>query len=120
MYNKRLLLLGVTVIGSGWMYPTSINYSPQDQCLTDTERIVSINSLPRVANTASESTLSEELFMAAYVGGNNGVHLNPKALSFIRDYLQENREELEGVRSHGQAYFNLIERSLFNMICQRN
>jgi membrane-bound lytic murein transglycosylase D len=110
MYNKRLLLLGITVIGSGWMYPTKVNYSSQDQFLTDTERVVSTNnSLPHVANSASDNTFSQELFMAAYVGGSNGVRLNPKALSFIQDYLEENWGELQGVRSYGHPYFSLIE-----------
>jgi len=110
MYNKRLLLLGFTVIGSGWMYPTKVNYSPQDQCLTDTERLVSNNnSLPHVANTSQENTLSQELFMAAYVGSTNGVRLNPKALSFIQDYLEDDWDELQQVRTHGRLYFNLIE-----------
>ena len=112
MYNKRLLLLGVTVIGSGWMYPTNIKYSPQNQCLnlTDTERILSNNnSLPRVSGTSQGNTLSQELFMAAYVGSSNGVRLNPKALSFIQDYLEDNWDDLQRVRSNGRPYFNLIE-----------
>jgi len=68
-------MLGITVIGSGWMYPTNVNYSPQDQCLADTERVATTNnSLPGVASSNSaENTLSQELFMAAYVGGSNGV-----------------------------------------------
>jgi membrane-bound lytic murein transglycosylase D len=109
MYNKRLLLLGITVIGSGWMYPSNTNYAPQSQCvnLIDTERIVASNSLQRFSG--SESALSQELFMAAYVGGSNGVKLNPKALSFIKDYLEEDKEELEAVRMYGRPYFNLIE-----------
>ena len=37
--------------------------------------------------------------MAAYVGGSNGVRLNPKALSFIQDYLQEDWDELQQVRA---------------------
>jgi len=109
MYNKRLLLLGITVIGSGWMYPSNLNYSPQDHALTDTERTVSANSLPHVANASPENTLSQELFMAAYVGGSNGVRLNPKALSFIQDYLEDDWDELQQVRATGRPYFNLIE-----------
>ncbi|HEY4110418.1 lytic transglycosylase domain-containing protein [Puia sp.] len=109
MYNKRLLLLGITVIGSGWMYPTKVNYSSQNQCLTDTERIAANNSLPHVDNSSTATTLSQELFMAAYVGSSNGVRLNPKALNFIQDYLQDNWEDLQNVRATGRPYFNLIE-----------
>jgi membrane-bound lytic murein transglycosylase D len=110
MYNKRLLLLGITVIGSGWMYPANLNYSPQNQSFTDTERIVSNkNSLSNVAHSSPGNTVSQELFMAAYVGSSNGVRLNPKALSFIQDYLEDNWDDLQRVRSNGRPYFNLIE-----------
>ncbi|HXB09692.1 MAG TPA: lytic transglycosylase domain-containing protein [Puia sp.] len=109
MYNKRLLLLGITVIASGWMYPAKVTLSPQRQCLTDTERLASNNSLRNAANSNSGNTLQQELFMAAYVGGSNGVRLNLKALSFIQDYLEENWDELQNVRGYGRPYFNLIE-----------
>jgi membrane-bound lytic murein transglycosylase D len=109
MYLKRILLLGTTVIGSGWMYPSNVN-SPRNQLLTDTERIASTsNSLSRVANSQSENTISQELFTAAYVGGRNGVRLNPKALNFIQDYLEDNWDELQNVRTYGRPYFSLIE-----------
>ncbi|GGB06665.1 lytic transglycosylase domain-containing protein [Puia dinghuensis] len=103
MYNKRLLLLGVTIIGSGWVYPTNV----------DTNLIVkggvpsANNSL--VTNSQSENTVFQTLFTATSVGGTNGVRLNPKALSFIQDYMKENWEELQSVRSYGKPYFNLIE-----------
>ena len=35
--------------------------------------------------------------------------LNPKALSFVQDYMKDNWDELQGIRSWGQPYFNLIE-----------
>jgi membrane-bound lytic murein transglycosylase D len=110
MYNKRLLLLGITVIGSGWMYPTKVNYSPQAQSFTDTERIsANTSSLPGLANSGTDNSLSQQLFMAAYIGGSNGVHLNPKALNFVEDYLEDNWDELQNVRMYGRPYFNLIE-----------
>jgi membrane-bound lytic murein transglycosylase D len=124
MYNKRLLLLGMIVIGSGWTYPTKLDLSIQRQYLTnqirfpadqiwspaDTERIVSPkNSLSGVAGSTSENSLQQQLFMATYVGSSNGVRLNPKALNFIQDYLQENWDELQGVRGYGGPYFTVIE-----------
>jgi membrane-bound lytic murein transglycosylase D len=50
--------------------------------------------------------------MATTVGGSNGVRLNPKALSFVQDYIKDNWDELQNVRSYGQPYFNLIENIL--------
>jgi membrane-bound lytic murein transglycosylase D len=118
MYNKRLLLLGITIIGSGWMYPTKADFSLSDNGaiiypVTDTERLVSNTRLSAAApNTNSQTYLFSELFMATSIGGSNGVRLNPKALNFIQDYMKENWDELQAVRMTGGPYFNLIENVL--------
>jgi membrane-bound lytic murein transglycosylase D len=125
MYNKRLLLLGITIIGSGWMYPTKADYSfiaregstLSSPLLTGdtTEKVsgnVSAISLTTVANTNSEDFFAKELFVASSIGGSNGVHLNPKALLFVQDYMKENWDEMQGMRNWGRAYFNLIENIL--------
>lgn len=125
MYNKRLLLLGITIIGSGWMYPTTTVISTQRQAskgvpaygrnLPDTGLIVRDeaasmnNSLAAVANSNSSNAFFQELFMATSVGGSNGVRLNPKALTFVQDYMKENWDELQSIRGWGRPYFNLIE-----------
>jgi membrane-bound lytic murein transglycosylase D len=120
MYNKRLLLLGFTIIGSGWIYPNQADVSVSNcaaalRPLTDTERViggsnVSLNPLAGViSNTNSQTYLFSELFLATSVGGSNGVKLNPKALNFIQDYMKENWDELQLVRMTGGPYFNLIE-----------
>ena len=113
MYNKRILLLGITIIGSAWITPSSTIGVTAPQSLSDTERIVSVkNSLTGISNAnaqKSENSIYETLFMATSVGGSNGVRLNPKALNFIQDYMKENWEELQAVRRDGTPYFNLIE-----------
>ena len=103
MYNKRLLLLGITIIGSGWVHPTNV-----DTNLLVKGGVPSANN-SLVTNTQSENTIFQTLFTATSVGGTNGVRLNPKAMSFIQDYLKENWEELQNVRSYGRPYFNIIE-----------
>ena len=120
MYNKRLLLLGITIIGSGWMYPDRADSSvPSAGIVTlprlaaDTEKVATIPlTAATVANSNAQDVLSRELFMATTVGGSNGVRLNPKALSFIQDYIKDSWDELQNVRSYGQPYFNLIENIL--------
>ena len=122
MYHKRLLLLGITIIGSGWMYPNQAEnfitqkdgsslYSAGDT----TEKAgggVNAASLTAAVNSNSEDLFSKEVFVAATLGGSNGVRLNPKALSFVADYMKENWDELQGMRSWGRPYFNLIENVL--------
>jgi membrane-bound lytic murein transglycosylase D len=119
MNNKRLLLLGITIIVlcSGWMYPTFADASGSRSIANtatrnflDTERVaVRISEISAVANSNSQNDLYKELFVAASVGSSNGVRLNPKALSFIHDYIKENWDEMQEVRATSQTYFNLIE-----------
>ncbi|HEY6899870.1 MAG TPA: lytic transglycosylase domain-containing protein, partial [Puia sp.] len=121
MYNKRLLLLGITIIGSGWMYPTQADISVLEKSAgtlprpaIDTERVAiapgALSSTVAISN--SDNAFFKELFLATSVGGSNGVRLNPKALSFVQDYMKENWDELQGIRTSGQVYFTLIENIL--------
>jgi membrane-bound lytic murein transglycosylase D len=133
MYNKRLLLLGITIIGSGWAYPdkgdgsvtqTGIQYGIYSETtahrasilsLTDTDRAAgNLNSMAGFAesNNNSGDVIFNQLFIATSIGGSNGVRLNPKALNFVQDYIKENWGELQDVRTTGQARFNLIEKIL--------
>jgi membrane-bound lytic murein transglycosylase D len=102
MYNKRFLLLGITVIvASGWVYPTQSG-----------DTTTAIHKSPDAAISNTEDNFYNELFVAANVGGSNGVRLNPKALSFVQDYMKENWDDLQGIRTSGKSYFNLIEHIL--------
>jgi membrane-bound lytic murein transglycosylase D len=103
MCNKRCLLLAITLIAaSGWAYPTYPG-CPGDTTVVST-------TVPAVASTSTiEDNFYNELFIAANVGSSNGVRLNPKALSFVQDYMKENWDELQNIRSWGRPYFSLIE-----------
>src|SRR5580692_4634825 len=112
MYNKRLLLLGVTILilGSGWVYPADDKTLSADNDLPpDTGRVAGTSVSVQLAKADPQSYLFSELFLATSVGGSNGSRLNPKALNFIQDYVKENWEELQLVRMTGGPYFNLIE-----------
>lgn len=116
MYNKRLLLLGgvilfaTFILTAGWAYPSGpVGFAVKDPIPTfDTSR--DANS---AASTSSPREISfGQLYLATTVGGSNGVRLNPKALSFVQDYMKDNWDELQSIRSWGQPYFNLIENIL--------
>ena len=132
MYNKRLLLLVVVILSatfvltSGWMYPVD-SFDPRTQFdsqtqspdlqntffLNDTDRVAAEKrSLASPALTSHAEIAFSQLFTATTIGGSNGVRLNPKALNFVQDYIKENWEELQSVRSYGTPYFNLIENIL--------
>ncbi len=118
MYNRRLLLLSITILGSAWVPPTMAGVSTGtktviSQSLADTGRIVESNSLTTtVDHDNAQHYIFSELFLATSVGGTNGARLNPKALHFVEDYIKENWDELQLVRSTGGYYFSLIENVL--------
>src|SRR5215469_9932204 len=113
MYNKRLLLLGIIlvstcILSSGWMYPSAYADPAGRQLrFEDTDRVAGLNAAPAVFTSPSEIAFNQ-LFTAATLGGNNGVRLNPKAISFVQDYMKENWDELQNVRSYGRPYFTII------------
>ncbi len=39
----------------------------------------------------------------------NRIRLNPKALSFVRDYMERNQKQLIGMKDWGRPYFNMID-----------
>src|ERR1700759_2670913 len=113
MYNRRLLLLGgcillaTFILASGWMYPTGpVGFQSNDHVPGDTSRGLDHT----LVSTSSPSEIAfGQLYLATTVGGSNGVRLNPKALSFVQDYMKDNWDELQAIRSTGQYYFALIE-----------
>ena len=123
MYNKRLLLLGSVILfatfilTAGWAYPSGpVSFEANDH-VPVTDRPVPTFDTSRDANSSlTTSSPSEiafgQLYLATTVGGSNGVRLNPKALSFVQDYMKDNWDELQSIRSWGQPYFNLIENIL--------
>jgi peptidoglycan lytic transglycosylase D len=118
MYNKRLLLLGIIlfstcILSSGWMYPPpGLSADPgRGLHLDDTDRVAGLTATPAVFTSPSELAFNQ-LFTAATLGGNNGVRLNPKAISFVQDYMKENWDELQNIRSYGRPYFTIIENIL--------
>jgi len=118
MYNRRLLLLGVIVllstfiVATGWMYPTQYNgFETNNQAYIDTDRVAGRSLASPMTTSGAEITFGQ-LYMATTIGGSNGVRLNPRALSFVQDYMKENWDELQNVRSYGTPYFNIIENIL--------
>jgi membrane-bound lytic murein transglycosylase D len=123
MYNRRLLLLGgivlfaTFILASGWMYPTGpVGFEANDHLPLDTDRVA--NRVASVTSGASPVITSPseiafgQLYMASTIGSSNGVKLNPRALNFVEDYMKDNWDELQSIRSWGGPYFNLIENIL--------
>ncbi|MFT3825596.1 MAG: lytic transglycosylase domain-containing protein [Chitinophagaceae bacterium] len=48
-------------------------------------------------------------FKALFVNAANGVRLNPKAISFVQDYMEKNTEDLLKIKERGRPYFNMMD-----------
>jgi membrane-bound lytic murein transglycosylase D len=115
MLIKRILFLGITIIGSGWTTRTQAdNPFYEGGGKTDAPKELAgkhfspASSPAALADSESRNEFNE-LFAATSIGGSNGARLNPRALSFVQDYIKENRDELQGMRTWGRPYFNIID-----------
>src|SRR5580658_8653769 len=116
MFNRRLLLLGVValfatvILTSGWTPPKTTIDSTELYRPSDTDREAAMRRhFAAPAFTSGSAVAFGQLYIATTEGGRNGVRLNPKALNFVQDYMKENWEELQSLRSWGRPYFSVIE-----------
>lgn len=107
-------MLGLIIIlGTAWVNPASQSFTFENKGnLVDTERVATISKNTSGLISTDAQNDFKELFIATSIGGSNGVRLNPRALGFVQDYMKENWDELQSLRSWGQRYFNLIEHIL--------
>ena len=116
MNHKRLLLLGIIIIiGVAWIHPVTQSQLLDNEGnapLSDTEKVAAArNTLSDISSANSQNDF-KELFIATSIGSSNGARLNPRALNFVQDYMKDNWDELQSIRTWGKPYFNLIENVL--------
>ncbi len=124
--HKRLLLLGVISIGwipgtqaydavKGSKTKTSTHHSTHhsttgkygSKAAGDTHAISGISN--NAVSIADSQVDFQDLFIATSMGSSNGVKLNPRALSFVQDYMEKNWTDLQSMKNWGRPYFNLID-----------
>jgi membrane-bound lytic murein transglycosylase D len=94
---KRLLLLGIAIIGILGL--TRANALKVDKTFV---------SLYMPIDTSDVKNGFNNLFLAS-VNGTNGAKLNPRAISYVQDFMIRNRQEMDDMKSWGRPYFNLID-----------
>jgi Predicted soluble lytic transglycosylase fused to an ABC-type amino acid-binding protein len=64
----------------------------------------------KVANDSAEPQ-EEDLALALEMGYNasNGIRLNPRAITFVQDYMDRYGEDLRKMRSWARPYFNMMD-----------
>jgi membrane-bound lytic murein transglycosylase D len=110
--NKRLLLLGIIILGLGW---PSVIHADDDLRGRKTKSLVKQRSFKvptgLVSKTQSQADF-RDLFFANSSAETGAAELNPKAIVFVQDYIVKNSKELLSMKSWGRPYFNLIDRIL--------
>ena len=94
---KKLLLLGFAFVGM--VMASDAHYAKRDKTF------VSVRFPIDTSNVKAEFN---DLFLNS-VKGTNGAKLNPRALSFVQDYIYQNGKDLQDMKSWGRPYFTLID-----------
>jgi membrane-bound lytic murein transglycosylase D len=94
---KRLLLLGIAFVGL-------LLHSRASALKVDKTFV----ALYMPIDTSDVKNGINNLFLAS-VNGTNGAKLNPRAISFVQDFIIQNKQEMDEMKSWGRPYFNLID-----------
>ena len=94
---KRLLLLGIVFVG--------FMVEPRANALKVDKTFVALH-IP--IDTSDVKNGFNNLFLAS-VNGSNGAKLNPRAISYVQDFMIHNQQELDEMKSWGRPYFNLMD-----------
>ncbi len=100
--KKRLLLLGIVFIGL--MSVTYANNGVNGMWVNTL-----IHPGINIDDTSVFKNGFRDLFVNASATSNNGAKLNPRAISFVEDYVSKNSRDLEEMKDWGRPYFNLID-----------
>lgn len=86
---------------------TSIHSSSKTTSTKKTVKILSdtLNSPAKVSPNDSNLVIIQDLFET----GSKGVKLNPRAISFVQDYMDSHTKELMRIREYGLPYFNMMD-----------
>jgi membrane-bound lytic murein transglycosylase D len=117
MNDKRVLLLGILFIGLipvSHAYKGSLMNPPSTFFIGDTSVVagkavnpgLSSSKMTGAKNTAQKGF--NDLFLSS-ADASNGSKINPRAISFVQDYVEKNGKDLENMKGWGRPYFNMID-----------
>jgi membrane-bound lytic murein transglycosylase D len=106
MKTKRLLLLGIALCLFSFIYAKDGIKKKKTKTPVHKELVAGQSSYN------SDSTGNngfKDLFGENFMVGSSGAKINPKALSFVQDYMEKNEKDLQSMKTWGKPYFNLID-----------
>ncbi|MEO5593010.1 MAG: lytic transglycosylase domain-containing protein [Chitinophagaceae bacterium] len=74
----------------------------------------SIKTVTAAAVPVAKKKGFKDLFDNDNLANNAGPRLNPRAISFVQDYIEKNTEDLEDMRGWGKPYFNVMDAILIS------
>ncbi len=103
MKQKLFLIAGILALGVLCMAYTKYQSKKPNTITLSTQL-----QLPgKVADSADPKTGFTSLFENASTS--NGVRLNPRAITFVQDYMEKNGEDLLKMKDWGRPYFTMID-----------
>jgi membrane-bound lytic murein transglycosylase D len=109
--NKRLLLFGI--LCSVWMQGSRADEGIKGKKARGLEKVHAI-----VSKKTSQNDF-KALIPANIPSDFNGALLNPRATSFVQDYIEKNGKDLSDMKGWGKIYFNTIDGILIQYILPR-
>jgi membrane-bound lytic murein transglycosylase D len=105
---KRKLFLIASILCLAWM---SMGYrtSPllQDQ-ITKANRVI-LTDVMYLPGKVADSTNPRTEFSELFENNENGIRLNPRAFTFVQDYMEKHSEDLLKMKGWATPYFNMID-----------
>jgi membrane-bound lytic murein transglycosylase D len=73
------------------------------------DTVISTESERSVERNDSRKAFRDLFVTSANESGNYAVQLNPRAISFVQDYMTRHTKQLEGMKGWGKPYFDMME-----------
>ncbi len=110
MNINRLLLLGIML--SCFSFINAKDGIKKAKTTSPIHKKYTHRSTHDFSDSVKSNNGFNDLFLTSFMVGSSGAKLNPKALSFVQDYMEKNSKDLQNMKSWGKSYFNVIDRVL--------
>lgn len=96
---------------TGGKKKTTSNQKPAAKSTRATKAKATIVLNDTIQSPAKSDSLADPGFNSLFEANSN-VRLNPRAISFVQDYMEKNTEDLLEIKDWGRPYFNMMENIL--------
>jgi membrane-bound lytic murein transglycosylase D len=105
----RLLLLGISIACFGQLNAKDGIKKAKTATSASTHKKNYSHLSRNLADSVRSNKGFSDLFVSNFMVGESGAKLNPRAISFVQDYMEKNTKDLENMKRWGKPYFNTID-----------